>query len=78
MMEAIFSEIELEISFDSITVFYRNIEEKRVGKRLYKISAQPACRNALISLKEAQNKAKIELSLDMISKHALLYLLMPD
>ena len=78
MMEAIFLWNWTWNIFWQYKSFYRNIEEKRVGKRLYKISAQPACRNALISLKEAQNKAKIELSLDMISKHALLYLLMPD
>ena len=66
-MQVIFSKIELKISpFLTVIQFYSNIVEKRVGKSLQEISAQPTLRNILTTLKE-QDKTKMELSHDIVS-----------
>ena len=41
--------------------------KKRVGKSSQEISSQQTCRNVLILTVKAQDKAKMELPLDMVS-----------
>ena len=51
-MQVIFSKIELEIPpFLTVTQFYNNIVEKRVGKGPQEISVRTTVRNILTNLK---------------------------
>ena len=80
MMQVIFSKIQLETSpFLTVIQFYSNIDEKRVGKSPQEISTWPTFRNILTNLKlKKQDKTKMELPLDMVSKHAFWYFYLQD
>ena len=72
-MQVIFSKIELEISpFLTVIQFYSSIIGKRVGKSgLRKFQREQDSETYLLTVKE-QNKTKMKLSLDMVSKHVFL------
>ena len=84
-MQVIFSKIELGISpFLTVIQFYKtmysNIGKKRVGKSPQEISVRTSEKQSeiyLLTLKE-QGKTKMELPLDMVSKHAFWYPYLPD
>ena len=63
--------------FLTVIQFYRNINEKRVGKSQKKFQRRQHSEICLLTLKE-QDKTKMVLPLDMVSKHALWYLYLPD
>ena len=76
-MQVIFSKIELEISpFLTVIRFYTKIVGKRVGRSPQEISTRPTIRN-LLTLKK-QDKTKMKLSLDLVSKHGFWYPYVPD
>ena len=78
MMQVIFSKIELKMSpFWQYKIFIE-ISKKNVLEKAYKkFQRVQHVEMHLLALK-AQGKAKMELSLDMVSKHAFLYLYLPD
>ena len=73
-MQAIFSKIELEISpFLTIVIqFYSNIGKKVLSRAHKKFLCEQHSEIYLLTLKE-QDKTKMKLPLDMVSKHAFWY-----
>ena len=73
-----FSKIELKMSpFWQYKIFIE-VSKKNVLEKAYKkFQRVQHAEMHLLALK-AQGKGKMELSLDMVSKHAFLYLYLPD
>ena len=77
-MQVIFSKIELEISpFLTVIQFYSNLGKKVLARAHKKFLCEQHSEIYLLALKE-QDKTKMELPLDMVSKHVFWYPYLPD